>query len=159
MEKEQHQFNLEFHLIEWKRGFAKTSLTKDDVDELAQHLRDHFDELVHEGKPKVQAWYMALQAIGSHRTIVKEFDKVWYIFLKNTFIYYVLAFAPFVLVMDLRASDTSTFFLACGIYFFIYRTFIDFWRLRSRNAIDKNGLWRLLLPGSRVRYFRELYFY
>ncbi len=158
MEKEQHRFNLEIHLLEWKRGFAGTSLNKEDVEELSQHLRDHFDELTKSGHSAIDAWYTALQAIGPHKAIVKEFDKVWYIFLRNTFTYYMVAFLPGFLILLFARNDSTILVWMFGSYLIVYRTFIDFFRLRSRNAIDKNGIWKLLVPGGYIRYFRALYF-
>jgi hypothetical protein len=159
MEKEQYEFNLEFHLLEWKTGFKKTWLPKEDVEELAQHLRDHFDELHREGHPKNQAWNIAIQAMGSHNTILKEFNKVWYGFMQNTALFYIIAFAPVVLLVFLaRNGYPILFVLAFGIYALIYRTFVDYLRLRSKHIISKNQFWKLLIPGSRVKYFIPLYF-
>lgn len=159
MEKEQHRFSLETHLHVWRNGFSKTTLTKDDLDELTQHLSDHFEELVKGGEDEDEAWSTAVQTIGSHEVIHREFSKVWYSFLKNTVIFYILAFAPgaALLLLD-RGNHSNWFLLAFGIYLFIYRTFVDFFRLRSKGIISKSDFWTLLLPGTRNRYFRGLYF-
>lgn len=77
-----------------KSGFKKTWLPKEDVEELIQHLRDHFEELYKEGHQKIQAWHVAIQTMGSHETIIKEFDKVWYNFMQNTALFNIIAFAP-----------------------------------------------------------------
>jgi hypothetical protein len=47
-----------------------------------------------------------------------------------------------------------------GLIFFyslIYRTYIDGKRLVDKNIIEKKDIWKMIIPGKRLAYFRELY--
>ncbi len=43
-------------------------------------------------------------------------------------------------------------------YAFIYRGITDFYRLKSKNVLNNNEFLKVLVPGSRIKYFKELYF-
>ena len=47
--------------------------------------------------------------------------------------------------------------MALGIYVFVYRTFIDGYRLVLKKTISKKDIWKLLVPGTRFEYFKVLY--
>jgi hypothetical protein len=54
--------------------------------------------------------------------------------------------------------NSSWFVILLFFYTFIFRTITDYARLRSKNVIDKRQFWHILVPGSRIKYFKELYF-
>ncbi|MDO9274666.1 MAG: hypothetical protein Q7T92_03845 [Lutibacter sp.] len=48
----------------------------------------------------------------------------------------------------------------CGAHFFyslIYRTYIDGKRLADKNILQKKDSWKMMIPGSHIKYFKELY--
>ena len=80
--------------------------------------------------------------------------------MKPLLIYYFLILTPFVLLIYSTKNhliNNSWFVILLFVYVFIYRTLIDYVRLRSKNIIGKNQFWKVLLPGARIKYFRELY--
>jgi hypothetical protein len=80
--------------------------------------------------------------------------------MKNTFIYYCAIMIPmFVLVLAAKnhVLSSTAFVVLLGLYLLIYRTITDSVRLISKNIISKKDFWKLLLPGSHFKYFRELY--
>ena len=82
--------------------------------------------------------------------------------MKNSIVYYLAIFIPLIILYNLLKSDsidTSWFLIAIFTYAFVYRMITDYYRLLSRNAIEKKDYWKLLIPGSRYRYFRSLYKY
>lgn len=81
--------------------------------------------------------------------------------MKNLLLYYAAIFIPFFLIIYLskvKLLDTDSFLVLLIVYAFIYRSITDYIRLKSKNIIDKKQFWTLFIPGTRIKYFRELYF-
>ena len=81
--------------------------------------------------------------------------------MKNTLVYYAAIIIPLLTITTLAAagyigSGWFVVFLFC--YVLVYRTITDYMRLVSKNIIGKKDFWRILIPGSRIKYFRQLYF-
>lgn len=82
--------------------------------------------------------------------------------MRNTLLYYIAIFAPLCLLTFLvmtKAIDNLWFCIFLFFYAFVYRTITDYLRLLSKQIISKDGFWKLLIPGSRIKYFKELYFF
>ncbi|MEN8816440.1 MAG: hypothetical protein ABF274_06165 [Nonlabens sp.] len=49
--------------------------------------------------------------------------------------------------------------LTVGLLFYaiVYRTFTDGKRLAVKNIIPESSIWKLVVPGTRFQYFKELY--
>ena len=79
--------------------------------------------------------------------------------MKNIFLYYLAIIIPFAAIVYLAKTDFDSEWLVALLVFyaFIYRTFTDYSRLVSKNIMHKNDFWKLLIPGSRLKYFRALY--
>jgi len=80
--------------------------------------------------------------------------------MKNLITYYILILAPLGIIIWLSKSDLIDGNLFVGLflfYIFIYRTYIDGKKLADRNIIMKKDIWKLIIPGSRIEYFKELY--
>ena len=80
--------------------------------------------------------------------------------MKNSINYYLAISIPFIILIYLLKSDqieTSMFLISIFTYAFIYRMITDYYRLLSRNAIEKKDFWKLFIPGARIKYFKELY--
>ncbi|SEN09038.1 hypothetical protein SAMN05192574_102423 [Mucilaginibacter gossypiicola] len=60
----------------WKLSLSKTSISKDDQDELKGHLDDVINELSANGLPDDEVWLLAMKRIGSIDLIEAEFSKV-----------------------------------------------------------------------------------
>ena len=66
---------------------------------------------------------------------------------------------PLLLIYWIGISDrTIELLISLILYWFPYRTIIDGTKLVMRGVIEQKDVWRLLLPGSRIRYSRELFF-
>ncbi len=76
-------------------------------------------------------------------------------------VYYVLILTPFAILIystKQKLINNNWFVFFLFFYVLVYRTVTDYFRLRGKNAIGKNRFWKLLIPGTRITYFRELYF-
>jgi len=74
--------------------------------------------------------------------------------------YYILIFAPFgliVLLSKLELIASNVFVLLLFLYIFIYRTYLDGYKLTKKNIITKREIWKLIIPGRRLQYVKELY--
>jgi hypothetical protein len=60
----------------------------------------------------------------------------------------------------MNTSDLIDGTLLIGLFLFyalIYRTYTDGKRLAEKNIILKKDIWRMIIPGSRIEHFNELY--
>lgn len=78
--------------------------------------------------------------------------------MKNLAIHYLLILIPIPFLMAIPYSTYSDWFvLLLLLYAFPYRMATDGMRLIQMGAIKKREIWKLLLPGQRIIYFRKLY--
>lgn len=80
--------------------------------------------------------------------------------MKNLLCYYFIILAPIGVLFGLSASnllDGTLFFVLILFYALVYRTYTDGKRLANKNLIEKRDIWKMLIPGSRLKYFKELY--
>jgi hypothetical protein len=80
--------------------------------------------------------------------------------MKKLIIYYTSIIIPLVFLaytVRVHFIDSVWFTISLFVYAFIYRTFTDYFRLRSKNVIDRKHFWKILVPGARIKYFKELY--
>ncbi len=81
--------------------------------------------------------------------------------LKNTWYYYIFSITPMVVLSYFAMTHQvpATLFCIClFIYLAIYRTVLDTLRLIHKGILEKKNFWKLLLPFSRVTYWKEIYF-
>jgi hypothetical protein len=81
--------------------------------------------------------------------------------MKNIGVYYFGVIAPVAIIFLLSKTDTINshwFVYSFFFYLFVYRTYIDGKRLAHKGLIEKKDIWKLILPGYRLRFFRDLYF-
>ena len=81
--------------------------------------------------------------------------------MKNLITYYVLILAPLGCLILLSKIDliNSLEFASCLLFYAtVYRTYIDGKRLAVKNIIDSKDIWKLIIPGRRLRHVTELYF-
>ena len=74
--------------------------------------------------------------------------------------YYLLSFAPFGLIVLLSKYEiiaSNVFVLLLLIYLFVYRTYLDGYKLAKKNIIPKKEMWKLIIPGKRLQYVKDLY--
>ena len=80
--------------------------------------------------------------------------------MKNIVTYYIAILAPLlgsIFLVKAGLISSSIFLFSLLFYSLIYRTYTDGKRLVEKNIIAKNKMWRLILPGLRFGYFKELY--
>lgn len=79
--------------------------------------------------------------------------------MKNLITYYIIILAPLLLIILLRTGINNAPIFAGLILFyaFVYRTITDGIRLSQKNVIPKKDIWKLIIPGSRILHFKELY--
>jgi hypothetical protein len=74
--------------------------------------------------------------------------------------YYLLIFAPVGLIVLLSKYEiiaSNVFVLLLLIYIFVYRTYLDGYKLAKKNIIPKKEIWKLIIPGKRLQYVKDLY--
>ena len=82
--------------------------------------------------------------------------------MKNTALYYIAILAPVFIIIYFQQSGSMSPFWFCMFfffYFFIYRTVTDFFRLVAKGVLTNKDFFKILFPGSRIKYFQELYFF
>ena len=53
--------------------------------------------------------------------------------------------------------NSTLFVLLLFFYVLIFRTFVDGKRLADKGIISRKDIWRMIIPGKRFEYFKELY--
>ncbi len=79
--------------------------------------------------------------------------------MKNLITYYIVILAPLLLIILLKPGINKNPIFASLILFyaFVYRTITDGIRLYQKNIIPKKDIWKLVIPGTRILHFKELY--
>lgn len=80
--------------------------------------------------------------------------------MKNLLAYYFLILTPLVILFSLSKTDLLSGVLLIALILFyalIYRTYIDGKRLADKDVISKKDIWKMIIPGNRLKYFKELY--
>ena len=80
--------------------------------------------------------------------------------MKNLFIYYLTILSPIGMLTWLSRIDlvsSTLFVLLLFFYVLIFRTYVDGKRLSDKNVIQKKDIWKMIIPGKRFEYFKELY--
>ena len=81
--------------------------------------------------------------------------------MKNVYLYNFCAITPLPLLIYLSkmgVMNSTWFCFFLFFYAFPYRFYIYYLRLRSKNVVQRNEMYSLMIPGNRIKYFRELYF-
>ncbi len=81
-------------------------------------------------------------------------------FLRKIYWYYPAIILPMVLMIVLvkyKFIGNVWFCISLLFYALIYRSLTDYWRLRSKNVIEKRNLLKIMSSGVRFKYFKELY--
>ena len=80
--------------------------------------------------------------------------------MKNLFIYYLTILSPIGVLTWLSRIDLvnpTLFVLLLFFYVLIFKTYVDGKRLSDKNVIQKKDIWKMIIPGKRFEYFKELY--
>jgi hypothetical protein len=79
--------------------------------------------------------------------------------MKNIYIYYVAIIMPIiVIIIGFELGYTYFSAVILILYSLPYRLITDGIRLESKGLISRNKMWKLLIPGFRIDYTKELYF-
>jgi hypothetical protein len=77
------------------------------------------------------------------------------------FSYYLQIMLPFLFLFALsKLFGSFTFVVGLFFYVFVYRPFVDGYKLLRTGLIDKNSFWKLFIPFNpfRLKFFHQLYF-
>jgi hypothetical protein len=78
--------------------------------------------------------------------------------MKNMVTYYLAILVPILLLNWMAKSVNSIWFaIFLLIYALPYRTLIDGVRLVNKKVIKRSEIWKLLIPGQRIEYTKDLY--
>jgi hypothetical protein len=79
--------------------------------------------------------------------------------MKNLIVYYLAIVLPIPLLIWISMSNNPILFtILILIYAIPYRTLIDGIRLVNKGLIKWDKIWKLLIPGQRLEYTKDLYF-
>lgn len=81
--------------------------------------------------------------------------------MKNILVYYFAILVPLAILFSLSQLGyvgPRSLVLLFLFYLVVYRTYVDGLRLVAKDLISKKDIWKLMIPGSRSGYVRELYF-
>lgn len=81
--------------------------------------------------------------------------------MKNIVTYYLSILVPLAVLFSssqLGLITPKNLVLLFLFYLIVYRTYVDGLRLVAKNIINRKDIWKLVIPGSRLEYVRELYF-
>lgn len=80
--------------------------------------------------------------------------------MKNKLVYYLVIFMPLIVLAFLKKReliDAVWFMVFLLGYALVFRTYTDGKRLADKGIIKKTDIWKMLIPGQRIRYFVDLY--
>lgn len=78
--------------------------------------------------------------------------------MKNISLYYVAILAPLLFIFWLSITDRQIWFaIVLVIYALPYRALVDGARLVSKNLIKWPDVWKLMIPGKKIEFTRDLY--
>ena len=80
--------------------------------------------------------------------------------MKRLEIYYFVTIIPVVIIFTLKFTDmisNNWFVYSFVAYLLLYRTYTDGRRLAEKGIIEKRDIWKMIIPGQRFKYFKELY--
>lgn len=80
--------------------------------------------------------------------------------MKNILIYYIAIILPLLIIMaiGLNLNYPLLFAALLILYWMPYRAITDGLRLERKGLITRKDMWKLIIPGYRVDYIKELYF-
>lgn len=79
--------------------------------------------------------------------------------MRNLLLYYLAILLPFLYMISTARSGHSVWFIVVLLVYAIpYRMAVDGMRLVTLGLMKWNQVWKLLVPGTRRKYFRALYF-
>ncbi len=90
---------------------------------------------------------------------MEQIFKTAYI-LKNLIGFYALILLPlgFLFWVNTTQIISANYVLLLIVFYaLVYRTYIDGKRLVLKNIIKQGDIWKMVIPGYRFRYFKELY--
>lgn len=80
--------------------------------------------------------------------------------MKKLLFFYAKILLPIVVLFWLNKLDfihKNVFVFLLFFYAFIFRTYIDGKKLSRKKLIHKKEIWKIVIPGVRIKYFKELY--
>ena len=80
--------------------------------------------------------------------------------MKNRLNFYLAITIPLltlILLSILGTISSSWFFIFLLVYILVYRTYTDGKRLAEKGIIPETDIWKMVIPGQRIKFFRELY--
>lgn len=80
--------------------------------------------------------------------------------MRNLLVFYLCIIALLVILFWVNKSNliNETWFVFSILFYgMIYRTYTDGKRLVDKNIIPRNEIWKMIIPGKRLKHFKELY--
>ena len=79
--------------------------------------------------------------------------------MKKLFNYYLKILIPLGILIWLNKTDLNPTLFVFLLFFYalIFRTYVDGKRLADKKIIPKKDIWKMIIPGKRFEYFKELY--
>ena len=72
--------------------------------------------------------------------------------------YYLAIFSPFLIILLLLKLNFATAFVLSLLVYYVYRCFLDYYKLKTNNIVSKKDIWKFIIPIWTFIYFEDLYF-
>jgi len=72
--------------------------------------------------------------------------------------YYVAFIAPLMITILFAVYDFTCSFAVSLLIYYIYRIFLDYYKLKKAKVVTKKDIWKFIVPLWSFLYFKELYF-
>jgi hypothetical protein len=80
--------------------------------------------------------------------------------MKNIKIYFLTILTPliaFIFLYKTKSIESTYSIVFFFFYLLFFKTYIDGRRLSEKNIISKKDIWKLIIPGTHLKYFKDLY--
>jgi len=80
--------------------------------------------------------------------------------MKNIIVYYFSVVVPVAVIFFLKMTNTinsNWFVYTLCFYLSVYRTYTDGKRLADKGLIEKKDIWKMIIPGKRITFFKDIY--
>ncbi len=72
--------------------------------------------------------------------------------------YYLAFLLPFGVIFLLAFLDFSYAFVISICLYYVYRCFLDFYKLKTNGVVENKDIWKFIVPLWTFIYFKQLYF-
>ena len=72
--------------------------------------------------------------------------------------FYIASILPVLIIILLAFLDFNYMFVISIILYYIYRCFLDYYKLKKSGIVSKKDIWKFIIPVWTFLYFQDIYF-